>query len=148
MRSVADDIGSRREARITQTAVIRGLGPARPRRGPYAHAQLVGGGLNLLAPDDHAGALRRMRAHGRVLMSMTHGDFEPEYLRALVLDDRGRQRLKRVRFAARFDSLMRGSRGAVRPRTEAELHPFRPRFVQMFRECAPRPGCGPTWRTT
>jgi hypothetical protein len=39
-----------------------------------------------------------------------------------------------VSFAAHFDTLMRGRRGAVRPRAEAELHPFRRRFVQMFRE--------------
>ena len=104
----------------------------RQRRGPYAHAQLIGGEVSLLAPDDHAAALLRMRAHGREPMSMTHGDFDPDYLRELVVDDRGGLRLERVSFAAHFDSLMRGRRGAVRPRTEAELHPFRRRFVQMF----------------
>jgi hypothetical protein len=106
----------------------------RQRRGPYAHAQLIGGEVSLLDPDDHAAALLRMRAHGREPMSMTHGDFDSEYLRALVLEEPGRLRLERVSFAAHFDSLMRGRRGAVRPRTEAELHPFRRRFVQMFRD--------------
>ncbi len=106
----------------------------RQRRGPYAHAQLIGGEVSLLAPDDHAAALQRMRAHGREPMSMTHGDFDADYLRELVVDDRGGLRLERVSFAAHFDSLMRGRRGAVRPRTEAELHPFRQRFVQMFRD--------------
>jgi hypothetical protein len=106
----------------------------RQRRGPYAHAQLIGGEVSLLLPDDHAAALLRMRAHGREPMSMTHGDFDAGYLRSLVLDDRRRLRLRRVSFAAHFDMLMRGRRGAVRPRTEAELHPFRRRFVQMFRD--------------
>ncbi len=106
----------------------------RRRRGPYAHAQLIGGEVTLLPADDHAAALLRMRAHGREPMSMTHGDFDAEYLRALVSDSRGRLRLGRVSFAGHFDSLMRGRRGAVRPRTEAELNPFRQRFVQMFRE--------------
>ena len=106
----------------------------RERRGPYAHAQLIGGEVSLLAPDDHAAALQVMREHGRSPMSMTHGDFDPEYLRALVTGPDGGLRFDRVSFAAHFDSLMRGRRGAVRPRTEAELNPFRERFVQMFRD--------------
>lgn len=106
----------------------------RERRGPYAHAQLIGGEVSLLDPDDHAEALLTMRRHGRSPMSMTHGDFDPAYLRALVTGPDGRLRLGRVSFAGHFDSLMRGRRGAVRPRTEAELHPFRQRFVQMFRD--------------
>lgn len=63
---------------------------------------------------------------------MTHGDFDPEYLRALVLGPGGRPRLRRVSFAAHFDSLMRGRRGAPRPHSEAELSPFRAGFVKMF----------------
>jgi len=55
------------------------------RRDPRAHAQLIGGEVSLLDPDDHAAALLAMRAHGREPMSMTHGDFGPEYLTALVL---------------------------------------------------------------
>lgn len=102
------------------------------RRGPRAHAQLIGGEVSLLDPDDHAAALLAMRAHGREPMSMTHGDFDPEYLKALVLGSDGSPRLRRVSFAAHFDSLMRGRRGAPRPHTEAELNPFRARFVQMF----------------
>ena len=31
----------------------------RERRGPYAHAQLIGGEVSLLDPDDHAAALLR-----------------------------------------------------------------------------------------
>jgi len=102
------------------------------RRGPRAHAQLIGGEVSLLDPDDHAAALLTMRAHGREPMSMTHGDFDWEYLRDLALDERGRPRFARLSFAAHFDSLMRGRRGVPRPRNEAELNPYRARFVEMF----------------
>ncbi len=112
----------------------------RERRGPYAHAQLIGGEVSLLSPEDHAATLLAMRGHGRSPMSMTHGDFEPEYLRDLVTGPDGALRLDRVSFAGHFDSLMRGRTGAVRPRTEAELHPFRARFVEMFRELAAETG--------
>lgn len=104
------------------------------RRGPRAHAQLIGGEVSLLAPGDHAAALLRMRAHGREPMSMTHGDFDYSYLRALALDAGGAPRFRRLSFAAHFDSLMRGRRGIPRPRSEAELNPFRARFVEMFHE--------------
>jgi hypothetical protein len=104
------------------------------RRGPRAHAQLIGGEVSLLHPEDHAAALMAMRARGREPMSMTHGDFDAEYLRALALDDGGRPRFRRLSFAAHFDSLMRGRRGIPRPRSEAELNPFRRGFVEMFRE--------------
>lgn len=106
----------------------------RSARGPRAHAQLIGGEVSLLAPNDHAAVLMAMRAYGREPMSMTHGDFDYEYLLALVLGPDGEHRFDRVSFAAHFDSLMRGRRGAVRPRSEAELNPFRLRFAQMFSE--------------
>jgi hypothetical protein len=112
----------------------------RERRGPYAHAQLIGGEVSLLPPEDHAAALQAMRDAGRSPMSMTHGDFEPDYLRALVTGPDGGLRFDRVSFAAHFDSLMRGRRGAVRPRSEAELNPFRERFVQMFRDVGAETG--------
>ena len=102
------------------------------RRGPRAHAQLIGGEVSLLSPDDHAEALLTMRAHGREPMSMTHGDFDYEYLEKVVLDDDRRVRLPRVSFAAHFDSLMRGRRGIPRPYTEAELDGYRAAFVDMF----------------
>ena len=102
------------------------------RRGPRAHAQLIGGEVSLLAPDDHAAALLAMRAHGREPMSMTHGDFDYDYLEKVVLDGDRRVRLPRVSFAAHFDSLMRGRRGIPRPRSEAELDGYRAAFVDMF----------------
>ncbi len=101
-------------------------------RGPRAHAQLIGGEVSLLAPEDHAAALATMRASGREPMSMTHGHFDYEYLLAVVLGADGKRRFDRVSFAAHFDSLTRGRRGAVRPRSEAELDPFRREFAHMF----------------
>jgi len=48
----------------------------RSRRGPGQHAQLIGGEVTLLSPDDHAAALHAMLRHGRKPMSMSHGDFD------------------------------------------------------------------------
>lgn len=104
----------------------------RERRGPRAHAQLIGGEVTLLDPDDHADALQVMRGHGREPMSFTHGDFDYEYLEKMVLGPGGRVRLRRVSFAAHFDSLMFGRRGIPRPPDEASLNPYRARFAAMF----------------
>lgn len=107
-------------------------------RGPQAHAQLIGGEVSLLPPDDHFAALSTMAEHGRIPMSMSHGDFDDDYLQALVLDDHGRRRLKRVSFAGHFDSLMFGRRGIERPPDESSLNPYRQRFTEMFRRvCTP-----------
>ncbi len=104
----------------------------RARRGPRAHAQLIGGEVSLLAPDDHAAALALMRAHGREPMSFTHGDFDYDYLRAVAVGPDGRRRLDRVSFAGHFDMLMFGRRGIERPPDEASLNPYRRRFAEMF----------------
>ncbi len=105
----------------------------RRRRGPRAHAQLIGGEVSLLAPDDHFAALQAMRAQGREPMSMSHGDFEYDYLHALAIGPDGRRRLDRISFAGHFDMSMFGRRGIPRPGREADLDPFRRRFVEMFR---------------
>ncbi len=119
--------GGHTVAEVTkQMAFLRRL------RGPRAHAQLIGGEVSLLPARDHAAALAAMRDAGREPMSMTHGDFDYDYLLNLALDDAGRPRARKLSFAAHFDSLMRGRRGAVRPRDEAELNPFRARFADMF----------------
>jgi hypothetical protein len=104
----------------------------RRRRGPRAHAQLIGGEVSLLPAEDHAAALLAMRAAGREPMSMTHGDFDYTYLLDVALGPNGRPRFERISFAAHFDSLMRGRRGMPRPRSEQDLHPFRERFAGMF----------------
>ena len=59
-------------------------------RGPAAFAQLIGGEVSLLSAQDHALALEAMHAHGRRPMSMTHGDFDEQYLRDVVLPQRER----------------------------------------------------------
>ncbi len=117
----------------TVTEVTRQMALFRRERGPHAHAQLIGGEVSLLSPDAHAATLLAMREHGREPMSMTHGDFDETYLRSVVLGADGRPRLARVSFAAHFDSLMRGRRGIPRPRSEAELNPYRAAFADMFR---------------
>jgi hypothetical protein len=104
----------------------------RDQRGPRAHAQLIGGEVTLLDPDDHAAALKIMRDHGREPMSFTHGDIDYDYLERLVLGPDGRRRLRRVSFAAHFDSLMFGRRGIPRPPDEASLNSYRRRFAAMF----------------
>jgi hypothetical protein len=102
------------------------------RRGPGQNAQLIGGEVTLLGPEAHAAALAAMARNGRKPMSMSHGDFGWDYLRALALGPDGRPRFRELIFAAHFDSLMRGRRGAERPGGEAELTPFRRRFCEMF----------------
>ena len=116
----------------TTTNVEKQMNYLRKIRGPRAHAQLIGGEVSLLSAEDHAAALLAMRAVGREPMSMTHGDFSYQYLQDMVLGADGKPRFKKVSFAAHFDSLMRGRRGAVRPRSEAELNPFRENFTKMF----------------
>ena len=105
----------------------------RAERGPGQPAQLIGGEVSLLAPDDHAAALRAMLDAGRKPMSMTHGDFDYDYLEALALDPlTGRPRFRHLSFAAHIDATMRGRRGAERPADEAALDTFRQRFCAMF----------------
>ncbi|MGH8995450.1 MAG: radical SAM domain-containing protein [Acidimicrobiales bacterium] len=101
-------------------------------RGPHAHAQLIGGEVSLLDPDDHAAALLTMRRHGREPMSFSHGDFDYAYLERLVLGPNGRRRLRRVSFAGHFDTTMRGRKGLRRTNDEAELNEYRQGFCDMF----------------
>ena len=91
-------------------------------RGPGQHAQLIGGEVTLLGPEQHAAALDAMRAQDRKPMSMTHGDFDYDYLQRLAVGPDGHRRFGQLRFAGHFDSLMLGRRGIPRPRSEAQLH--------------------------
>lgn len=116
----------------TRTQVSRQMALLRRLRGPRAHAQLIGGEVTLLTPDDHAATLQIMRDHGREPMSMTHGDFDEEYLQRLALGPDGRRRFDRLSFAAHFDMLMFGRRGIARPADESSLNPYRKRFAEMF----------------
>jgi len=109
-----------------QMALLRRL------RGPGQNAQLIGGEVTLLPPEDHAAALLVMRRHGRKPMSMSHGDFSYEYLRSLAVGPDGAPRFRWLSFAGHFDSMMLGRRGLRRPASEAELNPYRERFCEMF----------------
>jgi len=116
----------------TVAEVDRQMAYLRRRRGPGQHAQLIGGEVTLLSPEDHAEALLTMRRHGRKPMSMSHGDFDYDYLHRLVVAPDGRPRFRSVSFAGHFDSMMLGRRGIKRASSEAELNPYRQRFCEMF----------------
>ncbi len=105
----------------------------RAERGPGQNAQLIGGEVTLLEPDDHAAALQAMIGHGRKPMSMSHGDFDYDYLEALAVDPAtGGRRFDHLSFAGHFDSMMYGRRGIKAPESEAQLNPHRRRFCEMF----------------
>lgn len=116
----------------TAAEVDRQMAYLRSVRGTGQHAQLIGGEVTLLGPDGHAAALVAMQRHGRKPMSMTHGDFDYDYLERLAVAPNGRRRFEFLRFAGHFDSLMLGRRGIPRPRGEPELHAYRRRFVAQF----------------
>ena len=124
----------------TTAEVDRQMALLRSERGPGQHAQLIGGEVTLLAPDDHAAALQAMQRHGRKPMSMTHGDFDYDYLRRLAVGPDGQRRFALLRFAGHFDSLMLGRRDHRRPTGEAELDAPRRRFVAMFERLAAEHG--------
>ena len=121
----------------------------RAERGPAAYAQLIGGEVTLLGPEDHAAALEVMQDHGRVPMSMTHGDFDDDYLERLVLRADGSRRFRSVSFAAHVDSTMFGRRGIEKP-TVARPTCTRPGAVlRHVRPPAPATtACVRTWPTT
>jgi hypothetical protein len=116
----------------TVTEIEKQMALLRERRGPAGHAQLIGGEVSLLPPDDHATALKVMRDAGREPMSFTHGDFDYAYLEQLALGQDGRRRFDRLSFAAHFDKFMYGRRGIERPPSEQALNPYRARFAAMF----------------
>jgi hypothetical protein len=116
----------------TVREVTAQMGLLRRLRGPRAHAQLIGGEVTLLSPEDHAETLSVMRSHGREPMSMTHGDVDYDYLEALAVAPDGRRRFDRLSFAAHFDMFMFGRRGIERPPDERSLAPYRRRFAELF----------------
>lgn len=102
------------------------------RRGPVSHAQLIGGEVSLLEPEDHAAAIDVMRSHGRMPMSFSHGDFTEDYLHQVTLHPDGTPRHRDVSWAIHIDTTMRGRNGAPKPQTERELNPFRQHVCDMF----------------
>ena len=79
-----------------------------------------------------------MGAEGRIPMSFSHGDFDDDYLRRVVLRPDGTPRFRSVSWALHIDSTMRGRRGAEKPATEAELDPFRAEACAAIRAPARR----------
>ncbi len=126
----------------TTAAVDAQMGLLRQQRGPGQHAQLIGGEVSLLSPEDHAAALEAMRRHQRKPMSMSHGDFDYDYLRALALATDGTPRFSHLSFAGHFDSMMFGRRGLRRVHDETELNPHRLAFCEMFRRLQREHGVG------
>ncbi len=122
----------RTDGEHTVTEVDRQMAYLRRQRGPAQNAQLIGGEVSLLEPDAHAAALQAMRNHGRKPMSMSHGDFDYEYLERLAVGAGGAARLPHLSFAGHFDSLMFGRRGIKRVAAEGDLNPHRRRFCAMF----------------
>jgi hypothetical protein len=116
----------------TVAEIDRQMSYLRRLRGPGQNAQLIGGEVTLLSPEDHAEALLVMRRHGRKPMSMSHGDFDYDYLHRMVVAPDGTPRFRWVSFAGHFDSMMLGRRGIKRASSEAELNPYRQRFCEMF----------------
>jgi hypothetical protein len=104
----------------------------RDQRGPAAFAQLIGGEVSLLDPDDHAAALEEMWEAGRIPMSFSHGDFTYDHLRSVSVRPDGTPRFPSVSWALHIDSTMVGRRGAKKPRSEAELHPSRVEAIARF----------------
>jgi hypothetical protein len=117
----------------TRVAVAAQMRLLRLLRGPHGHAQLIGGEVSLLDPDDHAETLLVMRAEGREPMSFTHGDFDYDYLERLAVDTEGHPRFARLSFAAHFDTTMVGRRGVRRAASESDLDTYRRSFTAMFR---------------
>lgn len=116
----------------TREEIERQMAHLRAVHGPHGHAQLIGGEVSLLDPDDHAEALALMRRYGREPMSFTHGDFDYAYLEQLALGRDGRPRFARLSFAAHFDTTMVGRRGIPRAANERDLNPYRERFCALF----------------
>ena len=112
--------------------IDRQMAYLREQRGVDQHAQLIGGEVTLLGAEAHAQALLSMQRHRRKPMSMSHGDFDYQYLERLALNDDGTRRFELLRFAGHFESLMRGRGGISRPQHESDLHPYRQRFVANF----------------
>lgn len=120
------------DGRHTRESVLDQMRLLRTLRGPRAHAQLIGGEVTLLPAQDHAATLQTMREHGREPMSMSHGDFDYDYLEAVALGPDGRRRFDRLSFAGHFDMMMFGRRGIARPGDELSLNSYRAEFVARF----------------
>ena len=126
----------------TVAQINRQMEFSRTMRGPGQNAQLIGGEVSLLPPDDHAAALKAIQKHTFKPMSFSHGDFTYDYLEKLALGPDGTPRFPHLIFAGHFDSLMFGRRGLPLPESERQLNPFRAEFVARFRRLKAAHGVG------
>lgn len=108
------------------------MGFLRSTRGPVAYAQLIGGEVSLLDPQDHAAALDAMRAEGRVPMSFSHGDFDDDYLRGVALNPDGTPRHRQISWALHIDSTMMGRTAVPKPTSERDLDQARADAIARF----------------
>ena len=99
--------------------------------GQPAHTADLWAGHAAFSPVEHAAALEAMIADGRKPTSMSPSDFDYEYVERPASAADGRC-FERLRFAGPYDSLTIGRRGAHWRRHEAQLNPYRRRFVVMF----------------
>ena len=82
-------------------------------------------------------------------MSMSHGDFDHDYLEAAGPGpEQHRPRLRSAAFAGHFDSLMLGRRGQEPPTSEADLDPAAGASWQFTSGWRPSMACAMTWLTT
>lgn len=124
----------RTDGEHTRIEVDKQMAFLRNARGPGQNAQLIGGEVSLLEPDDLAAALLSMIEHGRKPMSLSHGDFTYDYLERLALDPLTRKpRFKSLSFAGHFDSTMLGRTGIKKVEREEQLNPYRKAFCAMFK---------------
>lgn len=116
----------------TISQITKQMAYLRQERGHGQFAQLIGGEVSLLTPEDHAAAIGVMRDAGRMPMSFTHGDFDYEYLRAVAVDQNDEPRFPHLSFACHIDTTMVGRSGIKKPKSEAELSEHRAAFCAMF----------------
>ena len=98
--------------------------------GQPAHTADLWAGHAAFSPVDHAAALEAMIADGRKPTSMSPSDFDYEYVERPAFA--AGRRFEWLRFGCPYDSLTVGRRGAHWRRHEAQLNPYRRRFVVMF----------------
>jgi hypothetical protein len=116
----------------TRVEVERQMAFLAANRSPQSNAQLIGGEVTLLSPEDHAATVDIMRRHRRMPMSFTHGDVSEDHIRAVELRSDGTPRHADTSWAVHIDTTMFGRTGAEKPTSELQLDPFRQRFIDVF----------------
>ena len=118
-------------------------------RGPWAHAQLIGGEVTPARPRRPRRGARDDARWGREPMSMTHGDVDEDRIRRLALDARDGRTLPPavVRRALRLVDV-RAPRAAPPARRGRAGPPPRGASSRSSPGCGASTGCAPSSRTT